>query len=65
MLFLILYFDFVSEDNYLFPQQDKMDGFVPAHFLGWYIKVGVVTICLNLSTAVWFILCNSMSGFGK
>ena len=20
--------------------QDKMDGFVPAHFLGWYIKVG-------------------------
>lgn len=21
--------------------QDKMDGFVPAHFLGWYIKVGL------------------------
>lgn len=22
--------------------QDKMDGFVPAHFLGWYIKVAAV-----------------------
>lgn len=21
------------------PSQDKLDGFVPAHFLGWYLKV--------------------------
>lgn len=21
------------------PPQDKLDGFVPAHFLGWYLKV--------------------------
>lgn len=21
------------------PLQDKLDGFVPAHFLGWYLKV--------------------------
>lgn len=22
------------------PPQDKLDGFVPAHFIGWYLKVG-------------------------
>lgn len=37
----------ICEDNmvlYLYTDlclQDKMDGFVPAHFLGWYIKVGL------------------------
>jgi hypothetical protein len=28
----------LATEYYLSPQ-DKMDGFVPAHFLGWYIKV--------------------------
>lgn len=31
-----------------FTLQDKMDGFVPAHFLGWYIKVSTLWFMSSL-----------------
>lgn len=43
--------------------QDKLDGFVPAHFFGWYLKVrmahftfGILLLCSQSLTAAAFVV---------
>jgi len=46
--------------RHLFVQQDKMDGFVPAHFLGWYIKVGLeLAMKTDTTPTDWTLLLTS------
>lgn len=35
------YIESNSNQYNLLELQDKLDGFVPAHFLGWYLKVRI------------------------